>query len=80
MPDASFSEEAGTKAVMARERDIMPFQAGRTVQAMNPRADGLLTMKSSSFVGLPAITGTGKDSTKLVLKDARACVLIRRES
>jgi len=65
---------------MARERDIEPLQAGRTVQATNPQVDCLLTMESSSFVGLPVIAGTGNDSIRLVLKDARARVLIRRES
>ena len=80
MPEAGFSEEAGSKAVMARERDIESLQPGRTVQATNPQVDCLLTIESSSFVGLPAIAGNGNDSTGLVLKDARARVLIRRES
>lgn len=48
MPEAGFSEEAGSKAVLARECDIEPLQAGRNVHATNPQVDCLLTMKSSS--------------------------------
>ena len=80
MPEAGFSEEAGSKAVMARERDIEPLQAGRIVRVSNPQVDCLLTMESSSFAGLPANDGAGKDSIGLVLKDARACVQISRDS
>jgi hypothetical protein len=46
MPELVSQKRLAQKAVKARERNIEPFQAGRTVQATNPQVDCLLTMES----------------------------------